>query len=109
MIFACSYSLRPWIVTPSEARETVPETNNMSPTRRALDHRPGGGSATWGLIILWISIVSSFIKENWWLGARIFPQAFAPQTQFAGHSTDRAVAFALEGSPLDRLRVNSAG
>src|SRR5881296_3226283 len=98
MIFACSYSLRPWIVTPSEARETVPETNNMSPTRRALDHRPGGGSATWELIILSISIVSSFIKENCCLARRShFSQAFAPQTQFAGHSTDRAVAFALEG------------
>src|SRR5207249_5343614 len=91
MIFACSYSLRPWIVTPSEARETVPETNNVSPTRRALDHRPGGGSTTCGLLILSISIISSFIKEKLVARRSHFSQAFAPQTQFAGHSTDRAV------------------
>src|SRR5438093_5635019 len=102
MIFACSYSLRPWIVTPSGARETVPETNNMSPTRRALDHRPGGGSTTWGLIILSISIVSSFIKEKLVARRSHFSQAFAPHTQFAGTPRHRPVAFALEGSPLDR-------
>src|SRR5215470_8930299 len=56
MIFACSYSLFPWIVTPSGPRETVPEMNNISPTRRAFDQRPGGGSATRGLVILLMSI-----------------------------------------------------
>jgi hypothetical protein len=59
--FACSYSSRPSIVLPSLARETVPEMKSMSPTRNAFDHRPGGGSATWGLVTLSIFMLSSHI------------------------------------------------
>src|SRR5262245_50731282 len=44
--FACSYSSRPSIVLPSLPRATMPETKSISPTRKALDQRPGGGSGT---------------------------------------------------------------
>src|SRR5215469_16490094 len=81
MIFACSYSLLPWIVTPSGARETVPEMNNISPTRRALDHRPGGGSGTWALVIFSIFIVSSFIQINRITSAKIDPQSSTRQAK----------------------------
>jgi hypothetical protein len=64
MILACSYSLFPSIVTPSGARETVPEINNVSPTRKAFDHRPGGGSTTCGLVILSIFIVAPFLDPG---------------------------------------------
>jgi hypothetical protein len=37
-----------------------------------------------------------------WLGARVFSQALAPETQFAGCSKVKAHSLALEGSSLDR-------
>src|SRR6266850_3148085 len=60
--FACSYSSRPSMVLPSPARETMPEMKSMSPTRKALDHRPGGGSATWGLVTLSIFMHLSSLR-----------------------------------------------
>ena len=37
-----------------------------------------------------------------WLVARLFSQAFAAATQFAGRSKVQTYCLALEGSPLDR-------
>ena len=34
--------------------------------------------------------------------ARVFSQAFAPETQFAGRAKAQTHCLALEGSPLDR-------
>src|SRR5215470_9565311 len=109
MIFACSYSLLPWIVTPSGARETVPEMNNISPTWSALDHRPGGGSGTWGLVIFSIFIVSSFIQINRITSAKIDPQSSTRQAKVKKQAGNNCVFVAyLIGNPR-ALRWNRTG